>query len=62
MVALDVPIKYIVGQMGHSTDEMVRKVYAQSIREKELSVAAVVNNHTRSVLTGLKFDWQQATK
>lgn len=57
MVALDVPIKYIVGQMGHATDEMVRKVYAQAIREKEQSVADAVNSHTAAVLGHSKFEW-----
>lgn len=57
MVALDVPKKYAAAQMGHSTYDMIDKVYGQIIAAKEKTVAAAINDHAATVLGGKTYQW-----
>ena len=58
MVALDLPQKYVIERMGHATPDMVNRVYAQIIKEKERKVSDAINAHTNAVLTGTDYSWK----
>ena len=57
MVALDLPKKYIIERMGHATNDMVDKVYAQVIKDKEKAVSDAINGYASTILSGKKYKW-----
>lgn len=44
MLALGVPDKYAMERMGHSTPDMLRKVYQHTMEEKRVEVSTAVNS------------------
>ena len=57
MVALNVPKKYAAEQMGHSSYEMIDRVYGQIVKEKEKLVSSSVNEHSAAVINGTAYNW-----
>ena len=57
MVALNIPKKYAASQMGHSTYDMIDRVYGQIVREKEKTVSKAINDHSSIVLGGAAYNW-----
>lgn len=45
ILALGVPDKYAMERMGHSTTDMLKKVYQHVMTEKRKEVSDVVNAH-----------------
>ena len=50
MLREGVPEKYIVADMGHSSFDMVKRVYGHVMSEKLLSIAESMNTHATAVL------------
>lgn len=48
--ALGVPDKYQMKRMGHKTDDMLRKVYQHTMRDKEIQFAEVIDSKMESLL------------
>ncbi len=51
MLREGVPEKYIVADMGHSSFDMVKRVYGHVMQEKKSVIHSAMNEHSSSVLT-----------
>ena len=52
MLAMGVPEKYIVEDMGHSTYDMVRNVYGHTIKKKKTIINEALAQHADCIITG----------
>lgn len=59
MLREDVPQKYIVKDMGHSSFDMVRRVYGHVMSEKQAEIDSRMNSHAESIMK--KVDTEIAT-
>lgn len=57
MLALDIPQKYIVADMGHADFTMVQKVYGQVVEAKKKAISDAVTGHADTILGGGKYSW-----
>ena len=60
MLAMGVPEKYIVEDMGHSTFDMVRNVYGHTIQKKQILINQAMATHTECILTGKEIKYNDA--
>lgn len=51
MLRENVPEKYIVADMGHSTFDMVRQVYGHVMQEKRYEIAAAMDSHAANIMS-----------
>ena len=59
MLREDVPQKYIIKDMGHSSFDMVRRVYGHVMSEKQAEIDSRMNSHAESIMK--KVDTEIAT-
>lgn len=57
MLALNVPIKYIIADMGHATPNMVNNVYGHRMKEKEKVINSQMDKYATSLLSGEAIDY-----
>lgn len=57
MVALGIPKGYAAENMGHSSYDMIERVYGQIVREKERTTNRMISAHAETILSGESFDW-----
>ena len=62
MLAMGVPEKYIVEDMGHSTFDMVRNVYGHTIQKKQTLINQAMDTHTECILSGKEINYNDAEK
>ena len=62
MLAMGVPEKYIIEDMGHSTFDMVRNVYGHTIQKKQTLINQARATHTECILSGKEINYNDAEK
>ena len=61
-IALGIPLAYIAAEMGHSSTDMVERVYGHVMQSKKKVVAAQMSGFTTALLSGQEVDYTGVRK